>query len=63
VLANWENMNQNALKKVGGIMSANRRLPASIADHRQLKILLLGNVYLCAIGALGFFGQNVLDSR
>jgi hypothetical protein len=56
-------MNQNALKKVGGIMSANRRLPASIADHRQLKILLLGNVYLCAIGALGFFGQNVLDSR
>jgi hypothetical protein len=56
-------MNWNALRKVSGITSANGRLPASIADHQQLKILLLGNVYLCTIGALGFFGGNALDPR
>jgi hypothetical protein len=56
-------MNLNALRKVCGIMSANGCLPVSIADHRQLKILLLGNVYLCTIGALGFFGLNALDLR
>jgi hypothetical protein len=44
-------------------MSVNVRLPASIADHRQLKILLFGNIYLRAIGVLQFFGQNALDPR
>jgi hypothetical protein len=44
-------------------MSANGHLPASIADHRQLKILLFGNVYLHTIGTLGFFGRNTLDPR
>jgi hypothetical protein len=56
-------MNWNALKKVSGIMNANGRLPASIADHRQLKILLLGNVYLRAIGTLRFFEGNALNPR
>jgi hypothetical protein len=55
-------MNWNAPKKVSGIMNANGRLPASIADHRQLKILL-GNVYLRAIGALRFFEGNTLGPR
>jgi hypothetical protein len=56
-------MNWSALKKVSGITNANGRLPASIADHQQLKILLLGNIYLRAIGALGFFWGNVLNPR
>jgi hypothetical protein len=44
-------------------MSANGNLPVSTADHQQLKILLLGNVYLHTIGVLGFFGGNMLDPR
>jgi hypothetical protein len=56
-------MNWNALKKVSGITSANGHLPMSTADHQQLKILLLGNVYLCAIGVLGFFGGSALNPR
>jgi hypothetical protein len=55
-------MNWSALKKVSGITNVNGHLPASIADHQQLKILL-GNVYLRAIGALGFFGGNTLNPR
>jgi hypothetical protein len=32
VLANWENMNWNALKKASGIMSAKGYLPIITAD-------------------------------
>jgi hypothetical protein len=56
-------MDWNALKKVSGIMNANGHLPMSIADHQQLKILFLGNVYFHAIGVLGFFGGNSLNPR